>query len=98
PAQYQTASPSMQASNATENTSDTENFPSAANAPASIIVGTAGNGTPSCSSSTLANISNSPYCVISNTSSCIIGYTLAASLFSRQEIRQAPSMPKWYII
>jgi hypothetical protein len=53
-----------QAVNVAMKSSNAENFPSAANPPATISVGTAGIGTPSCATSTFANTSGNPYCVI----------------------------------
>src|SRR5258706_258136 len=60
----QTASPIMHATNATPNTARGESSPSAASAPATTSAGTAGIGSPNCSSSTLAKTSASPYSVI----------------------------------
>src|SRR6266478_3841328 len=64
PTVYQVASLIAQAMNATANSASAEIFPSAANAPATISVGSAGIGRPICCMSTLANTSARPYCVI----------------------------------
>src|SRR5882672_5791883 len=61
----QTASPTMHATKATPNTARGESSPSAASAPATTSVGTAGIGRPSCSNSTFAKTSASPYSAIS---------------------------------
>src|SRR5712664_1445499 len=55
----------MHATKATPNTAKDESSPSAARAPATTSVGIAGIGRPSCSSSTFANTSASPYSAIS---------------------------------
>src|SRR6266704_1182105 len=54
----------MHATNATPNTARGENSPAAESAPATTSAGTAGIGSPSCSSSTFAKTSASPYCAI----------------------------------
>src|SRR5258708_4157475 len=54
----------MHATKATPNTAKDESSPSAARAPATTSVGIAGIGRPSCSSSTFANTSASPYSAI----------------------------------
>src|SRR5712691_4425316 len=54
----------MQATKATPNTARGENSPSAESAPATTSAGTAGIGSPSCSSSTFAKTSASPYSAI----------------------------------
>src|SRR5438876_2347606 len=54
----------MHATNATPNAARGENSPSAESAPATTSAGTAGIGSPSCSSSTFAKTSASPYCAI----------------------------------
>src|SRR5258708_26409055 len=54
----------MHATKATPNTARGENSPSAESAPATTSAGTAGIGSPSCSSSTFAKTSASPYCAI----------------------------------
>src|SRR6266853_3621660 len=54
----------MHATNATPNAARGENSPSAESAPATTSAGTAGIGSPNCSSSTLAKTSASPYCAI----------------------------------
>src|SRR5258706_12425517 len=51
----------MHATKAKPNTARGESSPSAARAPATMSVGTAGIGSPSCSSSTFAKTSASPY-------------------------------------
>ena len=60
PATYQAESPIMEAAKATPKTAGADSVPSTASAPATISVGIAGSGTPSCSSSTLAKINASP--------------------------------------
>src|SRR5437879_11323964 len=54
----------MHATNATPKAARGENSPSAESAPATTSAGTAGIGSPSCSSSTFAKTSASPYCAI----------------------------------
>src|SRR6266581_4774880 len=54
----------MHATNATPNTARGESSPSAASAPATTSAGTAGIGSPICSSSTFEKTSASPYSVI----------------------------------
>src|SRR6267143_520826 len=54
----------MHATNATPNTARGGNCPSAESAPATTSAGIAGIGSPSCSSSTFAKTSASPYCAI----------------------------------
>src|SRR5712692_11097910 len=54
----------MHATNATPNAARGENSPSAESAPATTSAGIAGIGSPSCSSSTFAKTSASPYSVI----------------------------------
>src|ERR1700682_2389978 len=64
PTVYQVASLMAQATNATANSANGEIFPSTANGPATISVGSAGIGRPICCMSTFANTSARPYCVI----------------------------------
>src|SRR6266480_1067079 len=54
----------MHATNATPNAARGENSPSAESAPATTSAGIAGIGSPSCSSSTFAKTSTSPYCAM----------------------------------
>src|SRR5439155_8060661 len=54
----------MHATNATPNAAKGENSPSAESAPATMSAGTAGIGSPSCSSNTFAKTSASPYSAI----------------------------------
>src|SRR5439155_18709799 len=54
----------MHATKATPNAARGENSPSAESAPATTSAGIAGIGSPSCSSSTFAKTSASPYCAI----------------------------------
>src|ERR1700730_16682998 len=70
PTVYQVASLMAQAMNATANSANAEIFPSAANAPATISVGSAGIGRPICWMRTFANTSARPYCVIKPTIDC----------------------------
>src|SRR6185437_10085037 len=60
PARYQALSPTRQAPTASAAAAAPERRPSAASAPATIRVGTAGMGTPSCMSSTLRNTNPKP--------------------------------------
>src|SRR5690348_5547825 len=76
PAQYHIRSASRHASKVTSSTPASESCALAANAPATTSVGTAGTGTPACSTSTLRKISSSPYCAIS----AMIAWAIEATL------------------
>src|SRR5262245_5917093 len=62
----------VQAANAAPKVAQAEIFPSTASAPAMISVGTAGTGSPICSSSVLAKTSSSPYWAMSRLTSCTL--------------------------
>src|SRR5260221_11772457 len=71
----------MLATKAAPNTAGPDRLPWAASAPATISVGTAGSGRPTCSSSTLAKTSATPYCVTRRTISVKSAPELALALY-----------------